>query len=229
MNNKVTIKKFLSDKKVKNFLISIFKLVFIIVIISIIYNTFQINNKKMTMKDITDIGLNSIYKINYENKLELSTEKVLIISSLIFIMYYFTISVSNNLYKGLKEVIRGKTENLNQYIINVIKFYIKYIVLDIIVFIAAIFISGILFKIDYAGNYLGVIINIIKIIIFYATIPVVSLFIVDKIEFLIISILGLSMLSNMFIYEFNLECLIVAIILIYIISYIILLIKERLK
>ena len=38
MNNKVTIKKFLSDKKVKNFLISIFKLVFIIVIISIIYN-----------------------------------------------------------------------------------------------------------------------------------------------------------------------------------------------
>lgn len=229
MNNKVTIKKFLSDKKVKNFLISIFKLVFIIVIISIIYNTFQINNKKMTMKDITDIGLNSIYKINYENKLELSTEKVLIISSLIFIMYYFTISVSNNLYKGLKEVIRGKTENLNQYIINVIKFYIKYIVLDIIVFIAAIFISGILFKIDYADNYLGVIINIIKIIIFYATIPVVSLFIVDKIEFLIISILGLSMLSNMFIYEFNLECLIVAIILIYIISYIILLIKERLK
>lgn len=229
MNNKVTIKKFLSDKKVKNFLISIFKLVFIIVIISIIYNTFQINNKKMTMKDITDIGLNSIYKINYENKLELSTEKVLIISSLIFIMYYFTISVSNNLYKGLKEVIRGKTENLNQYIINVIKFYIKYIVLDIIVFIAAIFISGILFKIDYAGNYLGVIINIIKIIIFYTTIPVVSLFIVDKIEFLIISILGLSMLSNMFIYEFNLECLIVAIILIYIISYIILLIKERLK
>lgn len=229
MNNKGTIKKFLSNKKVKNFLISIFKLVFIIVIISIIYNTFQINNKKMTMKDITDIGLNSIYKINYENKLELSTEKVLIISSLIFIMYYFTISVSNNLYKGLKEVIRGKTENLNQYIINVIKFYIKYIVLDIIVFIAAIFISGILFKIDYADNYLGVIINIIKIIIFYATIPVVSLFIVDKIEFLIISILGLSMLSNMFIYEFNLECLIVAIILIYIISYIILLIKERLK
>ena len=121
MNNKVTIKKFLRDKKVKNFLISIFKLVFIIVIISIIYNTFQINNKKMTMKDITDIGLNSIYKINDENKLELSTEKVLIISSLIFIMYYFTISVSNNLYKGLKEVIRGKTENLNQYIINVIK------------------------------------------------------------------------------------------------------------
>ena len=229
MNNKVTIKKFLSDKKVKNFFISIFKLVFIIVIISIIYNTFQINKKKMTMKDITDIGLNSIYKINDENKLELSTEKVLIISSLIFIMYYFTISVSNNLYKGLKEVIRGKTENLNQYIINVIKFYIKYIVLDIIVFIAAIFISGILFKIDYADNYLGVIINIIKIIIFYATIPVVSLFIVDKIEFLIISILGLSMLSNMFIYEFNLECLIVAIILIYIISYIILLIKERLK
>ena len=186
MNNKVIIKKFLSDKKVKNFLISIFKLVFIIGI-----NTFQINNKKMTMKDITDIGLNSIYKINDENKLELSTEKVLIISSLIFIMYYFTIFVSNNLYKGLKEVIRGKTENLNQYIINVIKFYIKYIVLDIIVFIAAIFISGILFKIDYAGNYLGVIINIIKIIIFYATIPVVSLFIVDKIEFLIISILGL--------------------------------------
>ena len=141
-------------------------------------------------------------------------------------MYFSTFAITNNLYQGFKEIIRNNSENFLEYLKYVYKLYIRSVMLDVIFFIVDVII---VLHIVHAENIYNslVLINIIKMLIFYISLPILLVMITNRIEIFIGGILVLSMLSTLFIYQLNGWISLIVGIIIYIITYLGLLYKER--
>ena len=123
-------------------------------------------------------------------------------------------------------MIRNKTENFLEYLKNVYKLYFKYVFLDVFLFIISIFI--VMYIVNAERTYtLEVLVNIIKMFLFYISLPFIILMLTDRIEIFIGGIVIFSMLSTLFIYQLNIVWTIICLLIIYLCTYIGLLIKER--
>ena len=98
--------------------------------------------------------------------------------------------------------------------------------LDVIFFIVDVIIVLHIVNAENSYNYL-VLMNIIKMLIFYISLPILLVMITNRIEIFIGGILVLSMLSTLFIYQLNGWISLIVGIIIYIITYLGLLYKER--
>ena len=223
--NKEYISKEEFKNKIKELGMILLKNIILISIIFILYNILLINGKKMNTIDFTNIGINSVYSEEL-GKLKIKPEKIMLLTAIVVIMYFSTFKITNNLYQGFKHVIRNKTENFWEYLKNVYKLYFKYVFLDVFLFIISIFI--VMYIVNAERTYtLEVLVNIIKMFLFYISLPFIILMLTDRIEIFIGGIVIFSMLSTLFIYQLNIVWTIICLLIIYLCTYIGLLIKER--
>ncbi len=223
--NKEYISKENFKNKVKELGMILLKNIILISIIFILYNILLINGKKMNTIDFTNIGINSVYSEEL-GKLKIKPEKIMLLTAIVVIMYFSTFKITNNLYQGFKHVIRNKTEHFLEYLKNVYKLYFKYVFLDVFLFIISIFI--VMYIVNAERTYtLEVLVNIIKMFLFYISLPFIILMLTDRIEIFIGGIVIFSMLSTLFIYQLNIVWTIICLLIIYLCTYIGLLIKER--
>ena len=223
--NKEYISKEEFKNKIKELGMILLKNIILISIIFILYNILLINGKKMNTIDFTNIGINSVYSEEL-GKLKIKPEKIMLLTAIVVIMYFSTFKITNNLYQGFKYVIRNKTENFLEYLKNIYKLYFKYVFLDVLLFIVSIFI--VMHIVNAERTYtLEVLVNIIKMFLFYISLPFIILMLTDRIEIFIGGIIVFSMLSTLFIYQLNIVWTIICLLIIYLCTYIGLLIKER--
>ena len=98
--------------------------------------------------------------------------------------------------------------------------------LDVFLFILSIFI--VMHIVNAEKIYtIEVIVNTIKMFLFYISLPFIILMLTDRIEIFIGGIVIFSMLSTLFIYQLNIVWTIICLLIIYLCTYIGLLIKER--
>lgn len=215
----------LHEGKLKEILIIILKNLILMSIIFILYQILFIKGKPLNAYDFTNIGINTIYSEEFGD-LKIKPEKIILITGIIVTMYFSTFAITNNLYQGFKEIIRNNSENFLEYLKYVYKLYIRSVMLDVIFFIVDLIIVLNIVHAENIYNYL-VLMNIIKMLIFYISLPILLVMITNRIEIFIGGILVLSMLSTLFIYQLNGWISLIVGIIIYIITYLGLLYKER--
>lgn len=176
------------------------KIIFLSVAVYAIFNNISHEGRAMTSEDLTSVGLNSFYFINYDFRVKIDTSKILFLSAVVLTYYALTIAKFNNFYEGLKETIRIKSSSLYDYIKKSIKFFIITVLVDVI--ISAIIISlVIIFANVEHGLSVITIQQILLMSLFYSVMPFLLMFIVDRIEFFLVGIFTLSIFADYFVYK----------------------------
>lgn len=104
--------------KYKNICIILIKILFISASVISIYKTVGHKGEIMDAYSFTTIGLNAFYYIDYNMQVKLNSFKIICLTVLILMNYGITLFKIHNFYEGLKETIRIRSKNLNQYIGN---------------------------------------------------------------------------------------------------------------
>lgn len=202
------------------------KILFISISVMCIYRTISHKGEIMDACSLTAIGLNSFYYIDYNMQIKLDSFKIICITAIVLMTYAITLLKIHNFYSGLKEIIRIKSTNLMQYIKRSIKFFFKYVLLDVIIGIITIFVTMIVMDVKNVFD-LQVIYNLILMTIFYTIAPFLLMFIVEKFEYFVVGLLMLTIFADYYIYKLSLFKIIIAYVIVFFIAYGIILIRER--
>ena len=214
--------------KYRNICIVLIKILFLAVAVISIYQSIGHKGEIMDAHSLTTIGLNSFYYIDYNMQIKLDSFKIICLTSLIIMNYAITLSKMYNFYEGLKEIIRIRSENLNQYIRKSITFYFKYILTDVIITAITIYIVMIVINVKNVFD-LQIIFNLLLMAIFYMIVPFLLMFIVDRFEYFIVGLLILTIFADYFVYKLNLLSIVLLYFIVLFIAYGIILIRERNK
>lgn len=214
--------------KYKNIFIIIIKILFISLAVKMLYKYIGHKGGTMNAVDMTTIGLNSFYYIDYNMKIKIESIKIICLTIIVIMNYAFSLLKICNFYEGLKETIRIKSKNLKQYINKSINFYLKYIIFDTSITIGTIFITMKVLNIEQLYD-MQVFLNLLLMFIFYIILPFLIIFIVDKFEYFIVCLLTSTIFADYFVYKLNIIHICIAYIIVFIITYFIILIIERKK
>ncbi len=212
--------------KFRIFWILLIKIIFLSVAVYSIQNNISHQGRAMNSEELTSIGLNSFYFIDYDLMAKIDVSKIIFLSAVVLTYYSLTITKFNNFYEGLKETIRIKSSSLYDYIKKSIKFFVVPIFIDIIVSAIVISLVVLLMKVEH-GLILVTIQHIILASIFYFIMPFLILFIVNRIEFFLVGVFTLSIFADYFIYKLPLSGIMVLYLLIVAAVHGIILFKER--
>lgn len=214
--------------KYKNICIILIKILFISASVISIYKTVGHKGKIMDAYSFTTIGLNAFYYIDYNMQVKLNSFKIICLTVLILMNYGITLFKIHNFYEGLKETIRIRSKNLNQYIGKSSIFYFKYIVTDVLVTIATIYIVMLAMNVKDVFN-LQIVVNLSLMALFYIVVPFLIMFIVDRFEYFIVAVLLLTVFAEYFVYKLNIYNIILLYVILVLITYCLILIRERNK
>lgn len=214
--------------KYKSISVITLKILFIAVAVISIYQSVGHKGEIMDAYSLTTIGLNSFYYIDYNMQIKLDSFKIICLTAFIVMNYAITLFKILNFYEGLKEIIRIKSKNLFQYIKKTIIFYFKYIVFDVFISILTIYFVMIVLNIKNVMD-IKVILNLIMMAVFYIIAPFFIIFIVDKFEYFIVGLLIITIFADYFVYKINYLNLVILYSIAFIITYSIILIRERNK
>lgn len=176
------------------------KIIFLSVAAYAIFNNISHEGRAMTSEDLTSVGLNSFYFINYDFRVKIDTSKILFLSAVVLTYYALTIAKFNNFYEGLKETIRIKSSSLYDYIKKSIQFFIIPVLVDVIISAAIISLVIIFANVEH-GLSVITIQQILLMSLFYSVMPFLLMFIVDRIEFFLVGIFTLSIFADYFVYK----------------------------
>ena len=211
--------------KYKNICIILIKILFISASVISIYKTVGHKGEIMDAYSFTTIGLNAFY---YNMQVKLNSFKIICLTVLILMNYGITLFKIHNFYEGLKETIRIRSKNLNQYIGKSSIFYFKYIVTDVLVTIATIYIVMLAMNVKDVFN-LQIVVNLSLMALFYIVVPFLIMFIVDRFEYFIVAVLLLTVFAEYFVYKLNIYNIILLYAIVVLITYCLILIRERNK
>ena len=229
--------------KYKNICIILIKILFISASVISIYKTVGHKGEIMDAYSFTTIGLNAFitksgtvgssginafYYIDYNMQVKLNSFKIICLTVLILMNYGITLFKIHNFYEGLKETIRIRSKNLNQYIGKSSIFYFKYIVTDVLVTIATIYIVMLAMNVKDVFN-LQIVVNLSLMALFYIVVPFLIMFIVDRFEYFIVAVLLLTVFAEYFVYKLNIYNIILLYAIVVLITYCLILIRERNK
>lgn len=214
--------------KYKNICIILIKILFISASVISIYKTVGHKGEIMDAYSFTTIGLNAFYYIDYNMQVKLNSFKIICLTVLILMNYGNTLFKIHNFYEGLKETIRIRSKNLNQYIGKSSIFYFKYIVTDVLVTIATIYIVMLAINVKDVFN-LQIVVNLSLMALFYIVVPFLIMFIVDRFEYFIVAVLLLTVFAEYFVYKLNIYNIILLYAILVLITYCLILIRERNK
>lgn len=214
--------------KYKNICIILIKILFISASVISIYKTVGHKGEIMDAYSFTTIGLNAFYYIDYNMQVKLNSFKIICLTVLILMNYGITLFKIHNFYEGLKETIRIRSKNLNQYIGKSSIFYFKYIVTDVLVTIAIIYIVMLAMNVKDVFN-LQIVVNLSLMALFYIVVPFLIMFIVDRFEYFIVAVLLLTVFAEYFVYKLNIYNIILLYAIVVLITYCLILIRERNK
>ena len=214
--------------KYKNICIILIKILFISASVISIYKTVGHKGEIMDAYSFTTIGLNAFYYIDYNMQVKLNSFKIICLTVLILMNYGITLFKIHNLYEGLKETTRIRSKNLNQYIGKSSIFYFKYIVTDVLVTIATIYIVMLAMNVKDVFN-LQIVVNLSLMALFYIVVPFLIMFIVDRFEYFIVAVLLLTVFAEYFVYKLNIYNIILLYAIVVLITYCLILIRERNK
>lgn len=214
--------------KYRDFLVVFIKILFLSIAVMSIYKTGSHKGEIMDADSLTTIGLNSFYYIDYNMQIKLDSFKIICITAVILMTYTITLFKIHNFYGGLKEIIRIKSKNLNQYIKKSMKFYFRYVFLDVIIGVMTIYVTMIALRVNNVFD-LNVIYNLALMAVFYIIAPFLLMFIVDKIEYFIVGLLMLTIFADYFVYKLSPLNIIILYTIIFFVAYGIILIRERNK
>lgn len=214
--------------KYKNICIILIKILFISASVISIYKTVGHKGEIMDAYSFTTIGLNAFYYIDYNMQVKLNSFKIICLTVLILMNYGITLFKIHNFYEGLKETIRIRSQNLNQYIGKSSIFYFKYIVTDVLVTIATIYIVMLAMNVKDVFN-LQIVVNLSLMALFYIVVPFLIMFIVDRFEYFIVAVLLLTVFAEYFVYKLNIYNIILLYAIVVLITYCLILIRERNK
>lgn len=214
--------------KYKNICIILIKILFISASVISIYKTVGHKGEIMDAYSFTTIGLNAFYYIDYNMQVKLNSFKIICLTVLILMNYGITLFKIHNFYEGLKETIRIRSKNLNQYIGKSSIFYLKYIVTDVLVTIATIYIVMLAMNVKDVFN-LQIVVNLSLMALFYIVVPFLIMFIVDRFEYFIVAVLLLTVFAEYFVYKLNIYNIILLYAIVVLITYCLILIRERNK
>lgn len=214
--------------KYKNICIILIKILFISASVISIYKTVGHKGEIMDAYSFTTIGLNAFYYIDYNMQVKLNSFKIICLTVLILMNYGNTLFKIHNFYEGLKETIRIRSKNLNQYIGKSSIFYFKYIVTDVLVTIATIYIVMLAINVKDVFN-LQIVVNLSLMALFYIVVPFLIMFIVDRFEYFIVAVLLLTVFAEYFVYKLNIYNIILLYAILVLITYCLNLIRERNK
>ena len=214
--------------KCKNICIILIKILFISASVISIYKTVGHKGEIMDAYSFTTIGLNAFYYIDYNMQVKLNSFKIICLTVLILMNYGITLFKIHNFYEGLKETIRIRSKNLNQYIGKSSIFYFKYIVTDVLVTIATIYIVMLAINVKDVFN-LQIVVNLSLMALFYIVVPFLIMFIVDRFEYFIVAVLLLTVFAEYFVYKLNIYNIILLYAILVLITYCLILIRERNK
>ena len=207
--------------KYKNICIILIKILFISASVISIYKTVGHKGEIMDAYSFTTIGLNAFYYIDYNMQVKLNSFKIICLTVLILMNYGITLFKIHNFYEGLKETIRIRSKNLNQYIGKSSIFYFKYIVTDVLVTIATIYIVMLAMNVKDVFN--------LQIVVNLSLMPFLIMFIVDRFEYFIVAVLLLTVFAEYFVYKLNIYNIILLYAIVVLITYCLILIRERNK
>lgn len=176
------------------------KIIFLSVAAYAIFNNISHEGRAMTSEDLTSVGLNSFYFINYDFRVKIDTSKILFLSAVVLTYYALTIAKFNNFYEGLKETIRIKSSSLYDYIKKSIQFFIIPVLVDVIISSIIISLVIIFFNVEH-GLSVITIQQILLMSLFYSVMPFLLMFIVNRIEFFLVGIFTLSIFADYFVYK----------------------------
>ena len=191
--------------KYKNICIILIKILFISASVISIYKTVGHKGEIMDAYSFTTIGLNAFYYIDYNMQVKLNSFKIICLTVLILMNYGITLFKIHNFYEGLKETIRIRSKNLNQYIGKSSIFYFK----DVF--------------------NLQIVVNLSLMALFYIVVPFLIMFIVDRFEYFIVAVLLLTVFAEYFVYKLNIYNIILLYAIVVLITYCLILIRERNK
>ena len=214
--------------KYKNICIILIKILFISASVISIYKTVGHKGEIMDAYSFTTIGLNAFYYIDYNMQVKLNSFKIICLTVLILMNYGITLFKIHNFYEGLKETIRIRSKNLNHYIGTSSIFYFKYIVTDVLVTIATIYIVMLAMNVKDVFN-LQIVVNLSLMALFYIVVPFLIMFIVDRFEYFIVAVLLLTVFAEYFVYKLNIYNIILLYAIVVLITYCLILIRERNK
>ena len=214
--------------KYKNICIILIKILFISASVISIYKTVVHKGEIMDAYSFPTIGLNAFYYIDYNMQVKLNSFKIICLTVLILMNYGITLFKIHNFYEGLKETIRIRSKNLNQYIGKSSIFYFKYIVTDVLVTIATIYIVMLAMNVKDVFN-LQIVVNLSLMALFYIVVPFLIMFIVDRFEYFIVAVLLLTVFAEYFVYKLNIYNIILLYAIVVLITYCLILIRERNK
>ena len=214
--------------KYKNICIILIKILFISASVISIYKTVGHKGEIMDAYSFTTIGLNAFYYIDYNMQVKLNSFKIICLTVLILMNYGITLFKIHNFYEGLKETIRIRSKNLNQYIGKSSIFYFKYIVTDVLVTIATIYIVMLAMNVKDVFN-LQIVVNLSLMALFYIVVPFLIMFIVDRFEYFIVAVLLLTVFAEYFVSKLNIYNIILLYVILVLITYCLILIRERNK
>lgn len=214
--------------KYKNICIILIKILFISASVISIYKTVGHKGEIMDAYSFTTIGLNAFYYIDYNMQVKLNSFKIICLTVLILMNYGITLFKIHNFYEGLKATIRIRSKNLNQYIGKSSIFYFKYIVTDVLVTIATIYIVMLAMNVKDVFN-LQIVVNLSLMALFYIVVPFLIMFIVDRFEYFIVAVLLLTVFAEYFVYKLNIYNIILLYAIVVLITYCLILIRERNK
>ena len=214
--------------KYRSVWIIIVKILFISISVMWIYKNVSHKGEIMSASDLTTIGLNSFYYIDYNMQVKLDSFKIICITSIVFMTYAITLFKIHNFYSGLNETIRIRSSNLIQYMKKTINFYFIYIFIDVAVSVITIYVTMIVMNVEniFCSQ---VICNLILMAMFYMIIPFLLIFIVEKFEYFIVGLLMLTVFAHYFIYKLSLVNVVIAYVIVFLITYGLILIRERNK
>lgn len=214
--------------KYRNICIVLIKILFISVAVISIYKSVGHKGEIMDAHSLTTIGLNSFYYIDYNMKIKLNFFKIISLTVLILMNYVITLFKMHNFYEGLKEIIRNRAKNLNQYMKKSIAFYFKYVLIDVIITIVTIYIVMVAINVKDVFD-LQIIYNLLLMAMFYIIVPFLLMFMVDKFEYFIVALLIVTLFTDYFVYKLNLLNIVKLYISVFVVTYCIILIRERNK
>lgn len=212
--------------KFRTLWILLIKIIFLSVAVYSIQNNISHQGRAMNSEELTSIGLNSFYFIDYDLMAKIDVSKIIFLSAVVLTYYSLTITKFNNFYEGLKETIRIKSSSLYDYIKKSVRFFIVPILIDVIVSAIVISLVILLMKVE-RGLSLVTIQHIILTSVFYFIMPFLILFIVNRIEFFLVGVFTLSIFADYFIYKLPLSGIMVLYLLIVAAVHGIILFKER--
>lgn len=215
-------------KNIKIFSLNILKILLIIILCDKLYNMNSDINDPLKAAEYFKTTIVSIFTHYKEGGVFFIPYKMFLVSLMSIIIFPFSISLGINILNGLNKMIRNKSNNIDEYIKNTSILLLKTTIIEILIFIFSAI--AVLFWEKAPGILeINTCISILQILLFYPLIPIILLFLVEKVEFYLVSMLLIFNISTLFISFISIQTEIMLILILIIITYFKIIVTEDRK